>query len=88
MHAGTALTHRADLVFAGLTRGCCVSCWYAGHYRPTDSHLLTLLLFLESQGVNLEELEVDVQLVMKVSNRRNLFTVSVKKEGQVYLFLV
>lgn len=39
---------------------------HSGHYRPTDSHLLTLLLFLESKGVNLEALEVDVQLVMKV----------------------
>lgn len=40
---------------------------HSGHYRPTDSHLLSLLLFLESQGVDMERMQVDVQLVMKVA---------------------
>ncbi len=40
---------------------------HSGHYRPTDSHLLSLLLFLEGRGVDLEAVQVDVQLVMKVA---------------------
>ncbi|KAM3574394.1 hypothetical protein VYU27_003687 [Nannochloropsis oceanica] len=40
---------------------------HSGHYRPTDSHLLSLLLFLESQGVDMERMQVDFQLVMKVA---------------------
>jgi hypothetical protein len=40
---------------------------HSGHYRPTDSHLLSLLLFLEAQRVDLEDVQVDVQLVMKVA---------------------
>ncbi len=40
---------------------------HSGHYRPTDSHLLSLLLFLESQAVDMDAMQVDVQLVMKVA---------------------
>jgi hypothetical protein len=40
---------------------------HSGHYRPTDSHLLILLSFLENNGVDMDDLQVDVQLVMKVA---------------------
>lgn len=42
---------------------------HSGHYRPTDTHLLTLLHFLKQNGVELDRVAVDVQLVMKVARR-------------------
>jgi hypothetical protein len=39
---------------------------HSGHYRPSEHELLVLLRFLVAQGVDLSEIQVDVQRIQKV----------------------
>jgi hypothetical protein len=42
---------------------------HSGHYRPHDKRLYSLLAFLRARGIRLEEVQVDVQRVMKMSRQ-------------------
>jgi hypothetical protein len=40
---------------------------HSGHYRPTDKHLLYMLLFIKKRHVDLSQVEVDSQRLMHVA---------------------
>ena len=40
---------------------------HSGHYRPSESELLVLLVYLQDHGVDLSKIQVDVQRVQKIT---------------------
>lgn len=46
-------------------------CNISGHYRPAESHLKYLLEYCKRHGVDLKNVEVDVQRVCKIARQMN-----------------
>ena len=48
---------------------CLISLFIQGHYRPAERHLRCLLAYFDVHRVNLIDVEVDVQRVMKIARQ-------------------
>ena len=55
---------------------------HSGHYRPTDRHLLRLLRYMEENNINLYNIEVDVQLMLKVARAMEITPVPVEDNNK------
>merc|ERR1712146_59257 len=56
---------------------------HSGHYRPTDRHLLRLLRYMEEKGIDLYNIEVDVQLMLKVARTMEITPIENIKKGEL-----